>query len=266
MKTVVYQSFRTTRVPSWIAACMESVRAWAKANGYDYNFTDDSFLELAPGWYRERCAGEICPLTDLCRLLLARQLLASGYERVIWIDADMLVFDPQALRVELPRGFAFCLELWPRLDDQGQLQCDTRANNSITAFLKGNVHLEFFIDSALRIAASKEQVGKLAISTSFLTGLAHLMPMPLLRNVGIFSPMLVHDIASGSGQHLKSYAACLPAPLAAANLCQSLVGPGSSDRAGQGDVDAVVEICLRTRGDVVNRHVGVGEQGTATTA
>jgi hypothetical protein len=33
--TIVYQSFRTHDVPPWIEACMDSVRAWTRARGYD---------------------------------------------------------------------------------------------------------------------------------------------------------------------------------------------------------------------------------------
>ena len=32
-------------------------------------------------------------ITDLCRLLQARHFLENGYERVIWLDADILIFD-----------------------------------------------------------------------------------------------------------------------------------------------------------------------------
>ncbi len=247
MKTAVFQSYRTTNVPHWITACIASVRSWAASNGFDHRLIDDSFLDLAPAWFRDRCAGEICPVTDLARLVFARDLLAAGYERAVWVDADMLVFDAPALGIDGVPGFAFCLEVWTSLDEEGRLRCEQRVNNSISVFTRANRQLDFLIDACLRIAQAQRKVGKLTVSTDFLTGLGKILPIPLLDNVGVFSPVIVSDIA-GSEHLLGEYGRHLPAPLAAANLCHSLV----SDDA---QCAAAVDKCMRTRGDVVNRHV-----------
>jgi hypothetical protein len=258
MKTVVYQSYRTERVPGWITTCMATVRSWAESSGFEYRFIDDSFFELAPPWFRERCAGEICPVTDLARLVMARDLLASGYDRTVWVDADMLVFAPQALRVDSPESFAFCFEVWAYRDESGQLQFNRTANNSITVFSKGNAQLDFFIDAALRIGASQPHVHKLAIGSRFLTGFVQLVPTPLLTNVGMFSPLLMNDI-TGDEMLLPAYGAELPAPLACANLCASLVGQAMHGSTAEDSVyQAVVDKCLSTKGEVVNRHVRAG--------
>ena len=254
MKTVVYQSYRTQRVPGWIATCMSTVKAWAQASGFDYRFFDDSFLALPPAWYVEKCAGEICPVTDLARLMAARELLASGYERTVWVDADMLVFAPDALTVDGVEGFAFSLELWAWLDAQGQLQCDQRVNNSLFVMTRDNRQLDFLIDACLRIAMSKPRLDKLDIGSRFMTKLAESMPMPLVANVGLFSPLLMQAIANGDEAILRAYAQKLPIPLACANLCGSLVGQEMQGFAASSDnYDAVVRACLGTRGEVVNR-------------
>lgn len=266
MKTVVYQSFRTERVPGWIATCMGTVRAWAESKAYEYRFVDDSFFELAPAWFRERCAGEICPVTDLARLVMARDLLKSGYDRTVWVDADMLVFAPQALSVDTPEPYAFCFEVWAFRDATGQVQFRRSANNSISMFSKGCLQLDFFIDAALRIAASQPRVHKLSIGALFLTGLAQLVPTPLLNNVGLFSPLLMNDIA-GAERFLAAYGAQLPAPIASANLCGSLVGLTMEGAMAQDDVYcAVVDKCLATHGDVVNRHVRAATQAVSASA
>jgi hypothetical protein len=258
MKTVVYQSFRTERVPGWITTCMATVRSWAEASGFEYQFIDDSFFDLAPAWFRERCAGEICPVTDLARLVMARDLLASGYERTVWVDADMLVFAPQALGVASSESFAFCYEVWAYRDDANELQFNRTANNSITVFSKGNAQLDFFIDAALRIGARQPRVHKLAIGSRFLTGFVQLVPTPLLTNVGMFSPVLMNDIA-GDEVLLPAYGEQLPAPLACANLCGSLVGQAMHGSTADDAVyRKVVDKCLSTKGDVVNRHVSAG--------
>ena len=38
MDTVVLQSFRTHDVPPWLARCMASVQAWARQEGWGYEF------------------------------------------------------------------------------------------------------------------------------------------------------------------------------------------------------------------------------------
>jgi hypothetical protein len=254
MKTVVFQSFRTERVPDWLTACMRTVRAWADAKSFDYRFYDDAFLDVAPAWLRERCAGEICPVTDIARLIMSRRLLDEGYERAVWVDADMLVFAPDVLPVNSIDGYALCLELWPYIDAQGKLQCDRRINNSITVFARGNPQLDFLIDACMKIASSRAQVGKFDLGTEFLTRLGQIVPLPLLPNVGMFSPVLMNAIAHGEDTLLSAYAAQLSAPLVAANLCNSIAGTDvQGSVAGHAVYDAVVEQCLATRGGVVNR-------------
>ena len=54
MKTVVYQSYRTTSVPAWIDECMKSVRRWAQLKGFEYVFFDDEIFERVPSWYRQK--------------------------------------------------------------------------------------------------------------------------------------------------------------------------------------------------------------------
>jgi hypothetical protein len=56
-------------------------------------------------------------LTNLARLVATRQRLDAGYERVIWMDADVFVFDPANLVFDfsaesLTTGYAFGREVW----------------------------------------------------------------------------------------------------------------------------------------------------------
>jgi hypothetical protein len=41
-------------------------------------------------------------VSDLARLTLARDYLAQGYDRALWVDADVVVFDPDALALDPP--------------------------------------------------------------------------------------------------------------------------------------------------------------------
>ena len=103
MKTVVYQSYRTTGVAAWIAQSMESVRSWAEGLGFAYERIDDAFFAPVPGWYRDKVGGEIVRMSNLARLLAARRLLGE-HERVVWVDANVVVFNPARLVVDAPRG------------------------------------------------------------------------------------------------------------------------------------------------------------------
>src|SRR5258706_16177245 len=90
MRTVVYQSYRTNSVPTWITRCLESVREWAKCQGFDYVFIDDRLFEYAPQWYRTKVKDDILLISDLARLKLAKEFLDQKYQRTIWVDADVL--------------------------------------------------------------------------------------------------------------------------------------------------------------------------------
>ena len=264
MKTIVYQSYRTQQVPAWITRCMGTVRDWAAQQGFDYRFYDDAFLGYAPQWFRDKAQQSICPVTDLARLVVARELLAQGYQRTVWVDADMLVFAPEQLRVEQVQDFSFCHELWVGVDAAGALQRVHRVNNAITVFCAGNVQLEFFIDACLRIGRHTAQIGKLDVGTKFLSGLRAVMPYPLLENVGMLSPRMLHEITVGEPVHLRRYAQGLPVPLACVNLCGSMQG-----RTLQGVVcddvlyGQVIDTLLSSRGEAVNglRAAGSGGRG-----
>jgi hypothetical protein len=113
MLTVVYQSYRSSGSPAWIDRCLASVREWAEARAYHYVFVGDELFDLVRlGTGKE--SGQILPITDLARLELAARFLAEGYERAVWIDADVLVFNPQRFEINVNNSFTFsprCLPL-----------------------------------------------------------------------------------------------------------------------------------------------------------
>lgn len=253
MKTVVYQSFRNKDVPGWITVCMTSVKAWAEMQGFDYRFYDDGFLARAPDWFRQKAAGQVCPVTDLARLVVAKELLSQGWQRTVWVDADMLVFDPKALQITAQSGFALCLELWLYTDDMGVRRISQRVNNSIAVFCAGSLHLDFFIDACVRIGRQREQIGKLDVGTTFLSPLRQILPFPLLTQAGMLSPAFMAEIAGGPAAGVAEYMQALPGPLASVNLCGSLQGqPVHGVIADDALYDAAVERLLATRGGVLN--------------
>ncbi len=67
MKTVVYQSYRTTAVAPWITRALETVRRWAEARGFAYEFFDDALFDTVPAWFRERVGGHKVIMSDPAR-------------------------------------------------------------------------------------------------------------------------------------------------------------------------------------------------------
>ena len=131
--TLIVQSYRTHDVAPWLLKCMASVKAWADAMGYAYEFVDDRFFDPVPAWYRERCGKQLLPVTDLARLLLIQERFARGWQRVAWIDADILVFDPERFRIDIGGDAAFCRELWtiatPRASRSPAFASTTRSSS-----------------------------------------------------------------------------------------------------------------------------------------
>lgn len=254
MKTIVYQSYRTEKIPDWIARCLHSVRNWATAQGHDYHFSGDEFLALAPAWYRQKAGAEICPVTDLSRLLMADSLLSKGYELAIWVDADVLIFNPESFQPQLTQGFAFTHEIWTYVDAAGHPALSHRVNNSVMLFARQNVHLGFFVDACLQLAHSKAALGKLDVGTDFLSKLRNILPFPLLENVGMLSPPLLQDIAQGESRFLQSYGQALGSAPACANLCASLQGQTLDGFHSEAALyETVVEKLLGDKGACITR-------------
>lgn len=224
MLTVVYQSYRSSGSPAWIDRCLASVREWAEARAYHYVFVGDELFDLVPAWYRARVGGQILPMTDLARLELAARFLAEGYERAVWIDADVLVFDPQRFEINVNNSFTFSREICLYLEDGW---CVERAvNNSVAVFQRENTFLPFYIECCKWIVRQKDGViSPVDVGPVFLTNLYKIMPFPLVTTVGLFTPPILDDLVDGRTAFIRTYVEACRNPLYAANLCHSLGDP-----------------------------------------
>jgi hypothetical protein len=115
--TIVIQAFRNHTIPAWIQRCLDSVQKWAGFYGHNYSLAGDEFYDLCGPEYLARGSKNPQALTNLARLVATRQRLDAGYERVIWMDADVFVFDPANLVFDfsaesLTTGYAFGREVW----------------------------------------------------------------------------------------------------------------------------------------------------------
>lgn len=201
---------------------MASVKDWSRKRGFEYKFIDDKIFEYAPDWYREKVKDNVQLVSDLSRLVLAKRFLAEGYERVIWMDADLLIFDPQNFSAETTGGVYFCREIWVDADLGGNIIHQKKINNSVSVFHQGNVFLDFYIDACLKLVRTREKIPHVLVGTTFLTALQKIYPFGQITNVGIISPALTYDLLTGSTAFLKKYRKWHGAPVYAVNLCGSM--------------------------------------------
>ncbi len=228
---------------------MASARAWAERSGFDYRLYGDEILDAVPAWFRDKAAGRLSIVTDLGRLLLARRLLAEGYRRTIWLDADILVFRPAALGIEVEREYAFGREIWVQRDPRYRLKAYRNVHNAVAVFVAGNSFLDFYIHACESVFERVEAgVPAQVLGPKLLGALHNVLRLPLIEEVGALSPEVVRDFAAGGGPALELLRRRIPARLHAANLCHSL-WQGSGEEAL---IDAVCTRLLETGGTALD--------------
>jgi len=258
MQTLVVQSFRTRDVAPWVGSCLASVRAWATAAGYDYEFVDDRLFDHAPAWVRERCGAQILPVTDIARLYLLRERLRRGWRRVLWVDADVLVFDPERFVLDDAMPYAVCREVWLHLHENHDVTVGEGVNNAVMLMTPQQPILDFWLFAAEEILRTHPPgpIEKLIVGTRFLTELAKALPLLVMNNVGLFSPPVIRAIAHGGGAALQAWARHFGHPVGAANLCASLQDrQAGGARVDAADLQRTVDNLLRSRGAIVNDHL-----------
>ena len=188
-------------------------------------------------------------ITDLGRLILIREEFVNGADRVIWLDADVLIFNANNLTFDENVDYAFGREYWVQFDKDGSsLKLYRNVHNAICLFKTSNSFLEFYIDACKRIiSGASGTVPNQVVGTKFLTALHNIIGFNLIESVGMTSPLVLRDIVAGNGPALNRLLAVTKMPLGAVNLCSSLVG---------GEVDRVVitETFMMTACDLLMKN------------
>lgn len=200
---------------------MQTVKTWAESQRFDYCFIDDELFSYVPTWYREKVANNILLISDLARLMLAKKLFSEGYERTIWVDADIVVFNPEKFTIDTTQEYAFCRELWTMLRQDGAMQASPRVNNAVTVFINPNHFLDFYIHACETIVSQTSQPTGLTVGTAFLTELYKIIPFTLINEVSALSPILMRFIANNNEPAIRAYMQSYGFPCYAANLCSS---------------------------------------------
>jgi hypothetical protein len=230
--TLVIQSHREPLPCTWLRRCLDSVAAWAHQNRYDYRYLGDEIFapldrELLAKTHIQRVIA-----SDLARLVSLQQGLAEGFDRVVWCDADFLIFD--AARFVLPDDdFALGREVWVQHDRQHRLRSFVKVHNAFLMFRRGNHFLDFYQDSAERLLRLNQgSMPPQFIGPKLLTALHNIVQCPVMESAAMLSPMVIRDRLAGQGEALRLFQKKSSVAPAGANLSSSLTrseGPGDHD-------------------------------------
>ena len=234
--TVVVQSCSAVQQDGWIGSCMDSVKQWSDSQGFDYRFFGDEIFKLVPDWYREKIGSKKPIATDYARLILMQKALEKGYEQVIWLDADVLVFD-QSLELEFEGSCAFGQEVWVQAVDE-TFAARRNVHNAVCVFRKGCPVLPFLVytvESIIR-RIDPQHIAPQIAGPKLLTALHSICGFSLLPQVGALSPDVVADMCEGGGPALNLLRRKSVIKPKAVNLCASLIRPQEAEK--------VIEILL----------------------
>lgn len=218
---LVIQSHRSPLPFSWLQRCLDSVRYWCEKNRYQYQFLGDDLFDYVPADLREKLTDQPVIASDLARLNVLRNRLNKGFETVVWLDADFLIFDPENFILpDLP--FAVGREVWIQRDRQKKLKVYRKVHNAFLSFRQENSFLSFYAESAERLLRQNQSgIPAQFIGPKLLTALHNIVQLPVMETAGMLSPLVVKDILQGEDTALQLFKENSPDILAGANLCIS---------------------------------------------
>ncbi|MGF7147980.1 hypothetical protein FHS96_001589 [Sphingomonas zeicaulis] len=252
----ILQSYEAPSTPVWIARCLDSVRRWADAHGYGYSFTD-RFFAAVPHWFRTICGPETGPMTDIARLVLMQRLFDRGAGFVVWIDADVLIFDPDALTIDPTLGFFGIRERALLLDnDRRPTIGPENVNGAILGSTPDNPRFATYrwaVEEVVR-RHTDGPIPRTIAGPRLLTRMATRHPFVAIDHVGLLTPAMITEIAAAGSDLCRRYMTAFGSPLAAANLCHFYRDAVNEDRRRRFDaaMDHAISLLVETRGGVIN--------------
>ncbi len=240
--TLIVQSHSATLPYNWIESCLQSVRDWSDMNQYEYRFIDDALFGLLPEEIRIKTRHQKVIASDLARLLLIKNCLTEGYEKVIWLDADFLIFNP--VEFKLP-DFSYSVgrEVWVQNDKQGNLKIYKKVHNAFLMFTKNNSFLDFYIETANRLLIRNEgTIPAQFIGPKLLTAIHNIAMLPVMESANMLSPLVIKDILGGAGAALELFQKHSPQPMTGANLC---ISSCARDEVSPEEIQQLIKILLK---------------------
>lgn len=258
--TVILQVYESTDLPIWIERCIGTVKQWSEAKGFAYKFLREGFFSRSPDWFRERCGAQTGPVTDLSRVLLMQDLFDEGYETVIWIDADVLIFDAPTFKIEITKGFLAIYEVTLHVRTNGEVNVTgPTVNGAVLGAVRDHPVLNFYrhaIEETVRNFPHHE-IPRTVAGPTLLTRIAQIVPLECITTVGLFTPAMLQEIAQGGDRLCRIFSERFGYAVAAANLCHFFRGeivPAQRQALDQLTLLAI-ERLLETRGAYINRFL-----------
>lgn len=244
MKVLVYQS-HPEKVAVWMRRCTASVRSWAERNGYGYRLLGDELFDGIPLKISLK-ALSMLPMADLGRLLWAERLL-SEWECVIWIDADVLIFDPESFIIDTEVPFLVCREVLVKRDKERREPpvVSSAYSPTVLMFRRGAPFLRRWIAKAKEHAARRPGLGDAEFGRELLRRIAPGKKLPAIESVGHFNAAVLEELYGDAGASIDLMMETAKVPFRAGNLCAHYKLP---DRVCLKIVDRL----LSTGGAVVN--------------
>lgn len=229
-RALVVQSHTSPLPASWYQRCIDSVRDWAEVQGFEYRWLGDELLTVVPEQILLKTGTQRVVATDLARLIVLENALSEGFDRVTWVDADVLVL--AARQLTLPESPAlFGREVWLQRDARGALRVYRKIHNAFMSFRAGETVLPFYRFSAERILARYDSDGApmvaQLIGPKLLTLLHNAIGFDVLESAAVLCPLVAKDLLHDGGPVLERFRSASAAAPLALNLC------GSSVRAGE---------------------------------
>lgn len=217
LKTLVYQS-HAARVPVWILRCTASVRAWAARQDYAYRLLGDELFAGIPNAVSNK-AQSMLPLADIGRLMWAERLLRE-WDCVIWIDSDVLVFEPAGFVFDTTASAAVCREV---LVDRGKaheaLSVRIAQNPTVLLFRRGAPLLGKWLSAARREAERMKGFADAEFGRGMLRKITAGRKLPEITTVGHFNAAILKEIYGEPGEAIDLMMRAAGGRFAAANLC-----------------------------------------------
>lgn len=257
-RIVVIQSYRTKDVPNWIVQCMNTVKTWSQLRGYTYLFYDDVFFDFAPQWYREKVNNQIHLVTDMARLVAMQNLLIAEYDRVVWIDADVVIFDQVNFAIPSDQSFGFGLELWFRINTKAH-ETIMRVHNAVMHFHAASSFLEYYLQSALELVKNTPValLQHTAIGPEFLSSVHKSDPLPIWSSCALFSPATLRAISNSDLKLIQASAEFYPTRIHCANLCSTFRQGNTFSNVQIDDIlyEEVIASLKNSRGEIINQFI-----------
>jgi hypothetical protein len=250
--TIVLQSHNHAALGAWQGLCCASVEAWAHRRGFAYRREGDELFQRADPDLQRRWREQPVVLSDLARLEWLASVLDEGYERAVWVDADVLVFRDFTLA---DAGDRVGRECW--LEWRGRrLRSFRKVHNAWLQFGRGSVFLPFYIDRARALLTrAVPPVVPQFIGPKLLTAWHNIAPFAVEERVGMLSPAVMAealDPGPGNAAARSALRAGHGEELCALNLCGSYEGRSGegADLTAEG-YEALIALLVDTHGGVL---------------